>query len=142
MKKRIIVILGIFAIILIFTVSLLYNYSRLTKQAQAFNKQYELYYQKEVLGTELATVLNKVMDYNQKRDIEKDKNDRYFLETEDSIIVRVKFLEKEETVRMEDILLQNMENFIKYYATLSFKCTKIEYHSENKQVKSLFFEQI
>ena len=43
---------------------------------------------------------------------------------------------------MEDILLNDMENFIKYYAASSFKCIKIEYHDENKQVKSLYFEQV
>lgn len=142
MKKRILVILGIFIIILLFVVYLLYNYDKGIKQAQGFNKQYELYYQKETLGTDLATLLNKVINYNEKNNVDKDDNDRYYIETENSIIVTIKFLEKDDIVRMEDILLKDMENFIKYYATSSFKCTKIEYHKENKQVKSLYFEQI
>lgn len=142
MKRKILVILGIFIIILIFVVTLLYNYDKAVKQTQNFNKQYEAYYEKTILGTDLATVLNKVMDYNKQNDIEKDENNKYYIETDKSIFINVKFLEKEESVKMEDILLQDMENFIKYYATASFKCTKIEYHEENKQVKSLFFEQI
>lgn len=142
MKKRILVILGIFIIILLFVVYLLYNYDKGIKKTQGFNKQYELYYQKETLGTDLATLLNKVMNYNEKNNVDKDDNDRYYIETENSIIITIKFLEKDDIVRMEDILLQNMENFIKYYATSSFKCTKIEYHKDNKQVKSLYFEQI
>ncbi len=142
MKKKILVILGIFIIILIFVVSLLYNYDKQVKKAQNFNSQYELYYEKTILGTDFATLLNKVADYNEKNGIDKDENNRYYLETDDSISVQVKFLEKEEPVKMEDILFQDMENFIKFYATSSFKCTKIEYHDENKQVKSLYFEQI
>lgn len=142
MKKKILVILGIFIIILIFVVSLLYNYDKQVKKAQNFNSQYELYYEKTILGTDLATLLNKVADYNEKNGIDKDENNRYYLETDNSIFVQVKFLEKEEPVKMEDILFQDMENFIKFYATSSFKCTKIEYHDENKQVKSLYFEQI
>lgn len=142
MKKRILVILGIFIIILLFVVYLLYNYDKGIKRVQGFNKQYESYYQKETLGTDLATLLNKVMDYNERQDIDKDDNDRYYIETESSIIVTIKFLEKDDTVRMEDIILKDMENFIKYYATSSFKCTKIEYHKESKQIKSLYFEQI
>ena len=142
MKKKILVILGIFIIILIFVVSLLYNYDKQVKKAQNFNSQYELYYEKTILGTDLATLLNKVADYNEKNGIDKDENNRYYLETDDSISVQVKFLEKEEPVKMEDILFQDMENFIKFYATSSFKCTKIEYHDENNQVKSLYFEQI
>ena len=142
MKRRILVILGIFIIILLFSVYLVYNYRKGVIQAQGFNKQYENYYQKTILGTDLATVMNKAMDYNKRNDITKDSNDRYYIETENSLLIEVKFLEKEETVKMEDILLQDMENFINFYATASFKCTKIEYHQENKQVKSLFFEQI
>ena len=142
MKKKILVILGIFIIILIFVVSLLYNYDKQVKKAQNFNSQYELYYEKTILGTDFATLLNKVADYNEKNGIDKDENNRYYLETDNSIFVQVKFLEKEEPVKMEDILFQDMENFIKFYATSSFKCTKIEYHDENNQVKSLYFEQI
>jgi len=142
MKRKILVILGIFIIILIFVVSLLYNYDKAVKRSQSFNKQYEIYYEKTILGTDLATLLNKAMDYNKQNDTLKDENNRYYIETDSSLLIEVKFLEKEETVKMEDILLQDMENFIKYYATASFKCTKIEYHKENKQVKSLYFEQI
>lgn len=142
MKRKILVILGIFIIILIFVVTLLYNYDKAVKQTQNFNKQYEIYYEKTILGTDLATVLNKVMDYNKQNDIQKDENNKYYIETDKSIFINVKFLEKEESVKMEDILLKDMENFIKYYATASFKCTKIEYHEENKQVKCLYFEQV
>lgn len=142
MKKRILVILGIFIIILIFVVSLLYNYNIGVKKTKSFNSQYEAYYEKTILGTDLATLLNKVADYNEKNNIEKDENARFYVETDTSILLEIKFLEKEETVRFEDILLQDMENFIKYYASSSFKCTKIEYHEENNQVKSLYFEEV
>ncbi len=142
MKKRILVILGIFIIILIFVVYLLYNYDKQVKKAQSFNKQYETYNQKTILGTDLATLLNKLADYNEKNNVDKDDKNRYYIENDTSILLEIKFLEKDETVKMEDILLQDMESFIKYYSKSSFKCTKIEYHEENKQIKSLYFEQI
>lgn len=142
MKKRLLVILGIFIIILLFIVYLLYNYKRDVIQAQNFNRQYEVYYDKTILGTDLATVLNKAMDYNQKNDIAKDEQERYYMETEKSIVIEIKFSESEKTFRMEDILLRDIENFINFYGAVSFKCIKIEYHEENKQVKSLYFEQV
>lgn len=142
MKKKLLVILGIFIIILLFTVYLLYNYKKDVIQMQSFNRQYEVYYEKTILGTDLATVLNKAMDWNKKNDIAKDEQDRYYIETEKSILIEIKFSESEKTFRMEDILLRDMENFINFYATASFKCTKIEYHEQNKQVKSLYFEQV
>lgn len=142
MKKKLLVILGIFIIILLFVVYLLYNYKRDVIQRQNFNRQYEVYYEKTILGTNLATVLNKAMDYNKKNDIAKDSKDRYYIETEKSLLIEIKFSEKEETVRMEDILSKEVETFISFYGAASFKCTKIEYHESNKQVKSLFFEQV
>ncbi len=142
MKKTLLVILGIFIIILIFVVYLLYNYNITVKQAQNFNKKYEKYCEEEILGVDLVTLLNTVEDYNEKNNIDKDEKDRYYIETEESILVTIKFKEKKESVKMEDILLQGIENFNKYYATSTFKCTKIEYHEQNKQVRSLYFEQI
>lgn len=142
MKKRILVILGIFIIILLFVVYLLYNYNRVAKQAQSFNNKYEQYYQKTILGVDLATILNTTDDYNYKNNIQKDINEKYYVETENSVLIQVKFLEKDEPVKMEDILSQDIKNFVKYYGSLEFKCTNIEYHKENEQVKSLYFEQI
>lgn len=142
MKRKLLVILGIFIIILLFVVYLLYNYRKDVIQMQNFNRQYEVYYEKTILGTDLATVLNKAMDYNQKNGIAKDSQDRYYLEDEKSILIDIKFSESEKTFRMEDILEQEIETFISFYGAASFKCTKIEYHEQNKQVKSLFFEQI
>lgn len=142
MKKRILVILGIFIIILLFVVYLLYNYNRVAKQAQSFNNKYEQYYQKTILGVDLATILNTTDDYNYKNNIQKDSNEKYYVETENSVLIEVKFLEKDEPVKMEDILSQDIKNFVKYYGSLEFKCTNIEYHKENEQVKSLYFEQI
>ena len=142
MKKKLLVILGIFIIILLFAVYLLYNYRKDVIQMQSFNRQYEVYYEKTILGTDLATVLNKAMDYNKKNDIAKDSKDRYYIETENSLLVEIKFSEKEEVVKMEDILSKEVETFISFYGAASFKCTKIEYHKSNKKVKSLYFEQV
>jgi len=142
MKRKLLVILGIFIIILLFVVYLLYNYRKDIIQMQNFNRQYEVYYEKTILGTDLATVLNKAMDYNKKNNIAKDSKDRYYIETEKSLLIEIKFSEKDEAVKMEDILLKEVETFISFYGATSFKCTKIEYHKSNKQVKSLYFEQV
>ena len=142
MKRKILVILGIFIIILIFVIVLLYNYNIDKKRAQSFNNQYEVYYDKTIFGTDLATLLNKVADYNEQNEVPKDSNEIYYLETENSIFIEIKFIGKDEIVKLEDILFQDIENFIKYYASENFKCAEIKYHEENGQVKSLYFEQI
>lgn len=142
MKRRILVILGIFIIILLFIAYLLYNYNKGIIQSQSFNKEYEQFYNKTILGIDLASLITKSMDYNERNNIDKDDKDRYYIETDNSILIEVKFSEKEKSVRMEDILNQGIENFNKYYKAANFKCTKIEYHEENKKVKSLYFEQV
>ena len=48
MKKKLLVILGIFIIILLFAVYLLYNYRKDVIQMQSFNRQYEVYYEKTI----------------------------------------------------------------------------------------------
>ena len=121
MKKQILVILGIFIIILLFVTYLLYNYNKSIQQAQSFNKQYEQYYDKTILGIDLASLINKSIDYNEKNNIDKDDKNRYYIQTENSISIEIKFLEKEQSVKMEDISLQGMENFNKYYKFANFK---------------------
>lgn len=142
MKKNLLVISGILIIILLFIVYLLYNYERDIKKIEQANKQYEAYYQKDILGNDLATLLNKVMDQNEKNHVEKDEKDVYYLDNgKDSLIVQIKFLGTDEPIRMENILKQDIQNFIKYYATYTFKCTKLGYHQDTKKVKSLYFEE-
>ena len=67
-------------------------------------------------------------------------NSNYFLKI--LLVVQVKFLESDNIIKMEDIAQQETENFIKFFATSTFKCTKIEYHPKTNMVKSLYFEQI
>ena len=37
---------------------------------------------------------------------------------------------------------QTTESFIQFFATATFRCTKLEYHERTNFVKSLYFEQI
>ena len=145
MKKKLFVILGIFIIILLFVTYLLYNYDKSVRIAKEWNRQYESYYQKEILGNDLATLMNKAMNSNAKNEIQQDEKGHYIDDEQNSISIIISFIgldKKERKVKMEDILKQEMENFIRYYASFSFQCTKIEYHEKTKKVKSLYFEQI
>ena len=46
------------------------------------------------------------------------------------------------TYKMEMFYKNGIQNFIKYYGNIKFKCTKIEYHQVTKKVKYMLFEQI
>ena len=133
MKKYVLIILMIVLILLLVIGYSFYNYN----QAQAFykkiNEDYASYYNKEVVGTTLISIINRTIDINEKNSIEKDEN---------AIKLYVKFLEDDRTIPMEDIAEKETENFVQYYGTASFKCTEIEYHEKTNNVKALYFEQI
>ena len=119
----------------------MYNYRRTQANIAQYNKQYESWYSKQILGTDFISIINKTIDNNEKNDIQKDENNIYIEDNEKSVKIYVKFLESDNIFDMEAISNNGIENFIQNYATFSFKCTKIDYHKTGN-VKSLFFEEI
>ena len=43
---------------------------------------------------------------------------------------------------METLYAGGMDTFVKYYNTIKFKCSKLEYHNSTGKVKYLYIEQI
>ena len=136
MKKSIFIVLAILFIIAIVICLYIYNVKKIENVAIKHNKQYEEYCNKEILGTELISLINKAIDYNEKNSVEKQEN------TINSIQITVKFLDNDKIIKMENIAEKQTENFIKFFATATFKCNDIKYHKQTKNVQSMYFEQI
>ena len=141
MKRNFFIILTRLLIISAIVGCTVYNYRRTQANIAQYNKQYESWYNKQILGTDFISIINKTIDNNEKNDIQKDENNIYIEDNEKSVKIYVKFLESDNIFDMEAISNNGIENFIQNYATFSFKCTKIDYH-KNGNVKSLFFEEI
>ena len=141
MKRNFFIILTILLIISAIVGCTVYNYRQTQANIAQYNKQYESWYSKQILGTDFISIINKTIDNNEKNDIQKDENNIYIEDNEKSVKIYVKFLESDNIFDMEAISNNGIENFIQNYATFSFKCTKIDYH-KNGNVKSLFFEEI
>lgn len=141
MKRNFFIILTILLIISAIVGCTVYNYRRTQANIAQYNKQYESWYNKQILGTDFISIINKTIDNNEKNDIQKDENNIYIEDNEKSVKIYVKFLESDNIFDMEAISNNGIENFVQNYATFSFKCTKIDYH-KNGNVKSLFFEEI
>lgn len=140
MKKY--AILLIVAIIVITSISYLYvNYINNSKEITANNGEYEDLYNKEITGTELATLINKTIDKNNKNNVTKDDKGLFINNDINSIIIEIKFKDSDNIFKIELIDKNGIENFIKLYSNFKFKCTKIEYHDKSKRVKYLLFEQ-
>lgn len=141
MKK--IAIFFLVVIIIITGMSYLYlNYKANYENAKKENAQFVSYYNKEIYGAELATILNKAIDNNTKNDVKKDKKGKYINNNNNSINIDIRFTDDDTTYNMEKIYGGQIEKFVSYYNNIKFKCTKIEYHSSSDKVKYMLFEQI
>lgn len=143
MKKSIFIVLAILFIIAIVICLYIYNVKKIENVAIKHNKQYEEYCNKKILGTELISLINKAIDYNENNSVEKQENTIYYINNNtNSIQITVKFLDNDKIIKMENIAEKQTENFIKFFATATFKCNDIKYHKQTKNVQSMYFEQI
>ena len=115
----------------------IYSYNERLKATEKNNKNYQSYYNVEVLGSDVGSLINKILDTNSKNNIQKDENGK-----EISISVTIKFLELDKNISIEAIEKQGVDRFVKNFGAETFKCTEIEYYPNAKGVKSMHFEQV
>lgn len=141
MKKFIIFLVII--LIIIATISYVYlNYKTNYNIAKKENFQFESYYNQEIFGPDVATVINKAIDKNSTHNIKKDNRGNYIENTTDSIKIDIKFIDDDKIHVMEEIANKGISTFMQYYSQIKFKCTQIDYHKSTKKVKYMLFEQI
>ena len=134
-----------FLIITVIVVGMSYiylNYKVSYNQAKQKNKQFESYYNEEVYGTDLVTVINKAVDNNLSNEVEKNQKGFFQNNEINSINIDIKIIDNDTVYKMETIYNSGIDNFVQYYGQIKFKCTKIEYHKDTGKIKYLLFEQI
>ena len=67
------------------------------------NQQYERYFESEIEGAELATLINRAMDNNRRNSVEQDTNGYFTDNGTNSINIDIEMITIEETFRMETI---------------------------------------
>lgn len=142
MKKNVILILTIFLVIIVVIGYGIYNRRESISKSSIENKAYESFYNQQVLGTDVISIINKAVDSNEKNSVEKDEKGNYIENDENSIKIDIKFKELDQIITMERINEVGMQQFWQNYGALNFKCTKIEYHKKTNNVRYLYFEQI
>lgn len=136
MKKRVFfIIIIIIAIVAIIGYKFFY-YQISLRDIKNNNKTYESFYNVEILGTDLASLINKIEDLNKKNN-EYHMNNNY-----NSINIDVKFKEIQNAVNFEKIQQNEISKFIYNFGATSFKCTKIEYYEKTGAVSYMYFEEI
>ena len=69
MKKNILLIIVIFFIIMCVLFVTLRNIQANERALQKENSEYEVYLNKEIYGTDLASLINKIVDHNEKNNV-------------------------------------------------------------------------
>lgn len=144
MKKILIVTLIILIVLSIIVVSFVSSqYTNLSKTKKV-NQEYEFYLDKQLLGTDVTTVINKATNWNEKNQIEKDNNGFFIQNDTNSIKVEVNIWNEDElkTYQMETIQKVGINGFIDNFNLIDFICSKIEYHSKTRMVSKIVFEQV
>lgn len=142
MKKIILFLISIVIIIVSIIGIKYYSYMVEQKNVIKENAEYEKYKDKEIYGIDIATLINKTVDKNEKNDITKDDDGKYIQNSENSIEIEIYMADNETTYKMEAFYNAGTEQFIQYYGNIKFKCSKIEYHEKTGRIKYILFEQV
>lgn len=118
------------------------NYKANYYEAKKENEQFSSYYNKEIQGTVVATLINKAYDNNLTQNLSKDTKGKFIENDTNSIKIELKMLDVDKTYDMATLYSGGIDNFVKYYGQITFKCTKIEYHQKTGKVKYMLIEQI
>ena len=142
MKKNYLSIIAILLIIATFIGYQFYYRARQNEKIAKINAEYESLYNLDILGTNLASIINKIDDSNNKNGIEKDNKGLYIENDINSIKIDVKFLELDEVIAFEKIEKQGVNQLVQNFGAMTFRCTKIEYHKKTGNIKYMYFEQV
>lgn len=141
MKKYIYVIIILTVVVV---VSILYAYRLYNKEIQDlkdYNYSFEQFNNKEIEGTQIATILNKAVNNNEENNIKKDENNNYIENNENSIKIDIHIKDNDTIYSMETIYNMGVEKFINSFSLETFKIEKIQYHETTKKIKYILINQ-
>lgn len=142
MKKTIFILIAV-VIVLVSIIGIKYfSYLANFNEIKMENAEYEKYINQEIYGIDLATLINKSVDQNVKKEIEFDEKGFFISNEKDSIQIEIYMQDNETTYKMETIHNVGTEQFVQYYGNIKFKCSKTEYHKKTGKIKYMLFEQI
>lgn len=139
MKKSVVIILIILIIVITICISGIKLKTKTNKIILQQNKQYEMYLDHVIYGTDVITLINKAISNNELNNVSKDEKGFYLNNNQNSIIIDLVMItgntEKEKTTyKMETIEKVGITEFVKNFNSATFECTKKEYHSKTGQI--------
>ena len=140
MKKTVLLIAIPILVAVLYIMNLLITTNNQNRMIKKFNLQYEYYLNKTIYGTDLATVINKAVNENEKNNVKKDEKNFYIENNENSIKINV--IIEGNTYSMEKIYYKDITRFVENFNIAKFKCINIGYHEKTGRVKELTFEEV
>lgn len=142
MKKTIIVLICIFIAIIIS----LYTYYQSTQSAlqgvKKFNYQFEQYFDKEIYGADVVTIMSKAIDNNNKYDIARNEENKFIEDNKYCLKVMIKFKDVDQTFDMESIEKAGIEGFMQNFSKSTFKVVEHDYNEDSKRIGKIVIEEI
>ena len=142
MKNTFLIIVLIIFIIICLVCSTLINLKAQKSEIKKENSEFEQYLNKEVLGTNIATLISKAIDKNENNKVQKDDKGYYIENSENSIKIDLKMTTIDKTYPMEEIYNNGIIEFVKNFNIIKFKCTNIEYHKKTGKISKILFEEL
>ncbi len=140
MKKIVLIFVIIIAILSSFCY--IYSQKKITKNKKiASYDKYQKLLDTEIPGTDLASLINESIDKNKTNEVSSE-NGLYIENDDNSMIIEIKFIESDNPIRGEKIYLNGIDRFIELYGSSNFKCTKVDFHKKNYEIKYLYFEEM
>lgn len=141
--KKTVLIIAIPIVIILFSICGLFITQKTTiRNIKKYNSQYEYYINKSIYGTELVTLINKVINENEINKVEKDEKGFFIENNENSIKINIKMNTNGKTYQMETFYNNDITKFVENFNLVKFRCNKIEYHKKSGRVRKLYFEEI
>ena len=142
MKKTIIVLICIFIAIIIS----LYTYYQSTQSAlqgvKKFNYQFEQYFDKEIYGADVVTIMSKAIDNNNKYGIARNEENKFIEDNKYCLKVMIKFKDVDQTFDMESIEKAGIEGFMQNFSKSTFKVIEYDYNEDSKRIGKIVIEEI
>jgi len=136
MKKPLILIIIIIIIAIVPIMMKFSAYQNAQNEIKKFNLTYEKYLEKSMYGSEVGSIINSVIDNNEKYNIKKDENFRFIDDDKYCIIVEINIPtldengnEVEDLYRMEAIDELGVDRFVANFSIYKFECQEKKYNS-------------
>ena len=121
MKKILFIIIAIVIILTSMVIIFINNNMNAERNIAKFNMDFENYLNRSLYGTEVATLIGKAIDNNEKNGVKKDENGLYVPDGNYSIKIYINLLGSSKTYAMETINKVGISEFISNFNVIMRK---------------------